>query len=130
MNAPGIRLAVGEARLRQLVLDVATRPERWLALVRYDADRRWYQRLARDEDHEVWLLSWLPGQRTGFHDHGSSGGAFTVVQGCLRERAAYGGRPDPVGAARMPARVARAARFPKGDDRHSRKEVVRLKGHA
>jgi hypothetical protein len=47
MNAPGTRLAVGEARLRQLVLDVATRPERWLALVRYDADRRWYQRLAR-----------------------------------------------------------------------------------
>src|SRR5947207_3512508 len=99
MDAPGTRLAVGEARLRQLVLDVAARPERWLALVRYDADRRWYQRLARDEDHEVWLLSWLPGQRTGFHDHGSSAGAFTVVQGCLRERAAYGGRPDPVGAA-------------------------------
>ncbi len=105
MDAPGTRLAVGEARLRQLVLDVATRPERWLAPVRYDADRRWYQRLARDEDHEVWLLSWLPGQRTGFHDHGSSGGAFTVVQGCLRERAAYGGRPDPVGAARMPGPV-------------------------
>ena len=31
MNAPGIRLAVGEAGLRQLVLDVATRPERWPA---------------------------------------------------------------------------------------------------
>ncbi len=86
MNAPGTRLAVGEAGLRQLVLDVAIRQERWLALV-------------------VWLLSWLPGQRTGFHDHGSSGGAFTVVQGCLRERAAYGGRPDPVGAARMPGPV-------------------------
>ena len=81
MDAPGTRLAVGEARLRQLVLDVATRPERWLALVRYDADRRWYQRLARDEDHEVWLLSWLPGQHTGFHDHGSSAGAFAVVRG-------------------------------------------------
>src|SRR5438045_7780189 len=94
MDAPGTRLAVGEARLRQLVLDVAARPERWLALVRYDADRRWYQRLARDEDREVWLLSWLPGQRTGFHDHGRSAGAFTVVQGCLRERTAPGAGPS------------------------------------
>ena len=39
-----------------------------------------------------------PGQRTGFHDHGRSAGAFTVAQGCLRERAAPGGRPEPAGA--------------------------------
>ena len=53
-----------------------------------DPAHRWYQRLLREDDQEVWLLSWLPGQRTGFHDHGRSAGAFTVVQGCLRERTA------------------------------------------
>jgi hypothetical protein len=43
----------------------------------------------------VWLLSWLPGQRTGFHDHGESAGAFTVGYGALRERTAPGRRPGP-----------------------------------
>ncbi len=58
----------------------------WSALVRYTEDERWYHRLERGESHEVWLLSWLPGQRTGFHDHCGSSGAFAVVQGELRER--------------------------------------------
>ena len=80
MNLPGIRPAAGDARLRQLVLDVAASPQRWLGLVRYDPARRWYRRLLA-EDREVWLLSWLPGQHTGFHDHGSSAGAFAVVRG-------------------------------------------------
>ena len=44
-----------------------------------------YQRLTCDDDHEVWLLSWLPGQRTGFHDHGESVGAFTVARTMLFE---------------------------------------------
>ena len=46
----------------------------------------------------MWLLSWLPGQRTGFHDHGESSGAFTVVRGALRERTAPGRRPGPSAA--------------------------------
>jgi predicted metal-dependent enzyme (double-stranded beta helix superfamily) len=64
----------------------------WAGLVRYSEDERWYQRLERGENHEVWLLSWLPGQRTGFHDHCGSSGAFTVVQGELRERTPAAGR--------------------------------------
>jgi predicted metal-dependent enzyme (double-stranded beta helix superfamily) len=47
------------------------------------------------DDHEVWLLSWLPGQRTALHDHGGATGAFTVVLGALTERVvgtAEGGR--------------------------------------
>ena len=105
MNLSGTRLAVSDARLRGLVLDLAASPQRWLNLVQYDPAHRWYQRLLREEDREVWLLSWLPGQRTGFHDHGSSAGAFTVVHGCLRERTAPGGRPDPVGTALPPGSV-------------------------
>jgi predicted metal-dependent enzyme (double-stranded beta helix superfamily) len=98
MNLTGTRPAATDGRLRQLVLDVAASPEHWLYLLRYDPARRWYQRLLLEEDREVWLLSWLPGQHTGFHDHGRSAGAFTVVQGCLRERTAPRGRPQSVGA--------------------------------
>ena len=73
--------------------------------MRYDPARRWYQRLLREEDREVWLLSWLPGQHTGFHDHGRSAGAFTVAQGSLRERTAPGGRPEATGATLLPGSV-------------------------
>jgi hypothetical protein len=36
--------------------------------------------------YEVWLLSWQPGQGTGFHDHGGSRGAFAVAWGDLQEQ--------------------------------------------
>ena len=88
-------LPLSQVRLRQLVQGLAAREHEWLSLVRYDSSRRWYQRLTCADDHEVWLLSWLPGQRTGFHDHGESSGAFTVARGTLRERAAPGCRPGP-----------------------------------
>jgi len=98
MNLLGTRPAVSDARLRQLVLDLAARPQTWLHLVRYDPGHRWYQRLPWEGEQDVWLLSWLPGQGTGFHDHGRSAGAFTVVEGSLRERTAPRGRPDPMGS--------------------------------
>lgn len=34
----------------------------------------------------MWVISWLPGQGTGFHDHGESAGAFAVAFGSLEER--------------------------------------------
>jgi hypothetical protein len=49
---------LSQARLRQMVQGVAANQHEWLSLVRYDLDRRWYQRLTSDDDHEVWLLSW------------------------------------------------------------------------
>ena len=55
-----------------------TRPE-------FDPVQRWYCRLARAEDHEAWLLTWLPGQSTDLHDHGGAAGAFTVLAGHLTE---------------------------------------------
>src|SRR4029453_18228913 len=42
-------------------------------------------------DAQVWLLSWLPEQGTPLHAHGSSAGAFAVVQGTLTERGAAAG---------------------------------------
>lgn len=94
------------ARLADLVRQAAATGE-WSALVRYTEDERWYHRLQRGENHEVWLLSWLPGQRTGFHDHCGSSGAFAVVQGELREWTPAAGRPRPVSAA-FPAGRARS----------------------
>jgi predicted metal-dependent enzyme (double-stranded beta helix superfamily) len=47
------------------------------------------------DDFEVWLISWLPGQSTGFHDHGASAGAFGVVWGALDERVAARRRAAP-----------------------------------
>jgi rhodanese-related sulfurtransferase/quercetin dioxygenase-like cupin family protein len=57
----------------------------WLDRVRLRADRRWYAPLYHAPDYDVWLISWMPGQSTGFHDHGASSGAFFVTAGTLEE---------------------------------------------
>lgn len=59
--------------------------EPWAQHARFDAGRRWYTKVGEHEGHEVWLLSWLPGQGTDLHDHGESAGAFAVVSGRLTE---------------------------------------------
>jgi hypothetical protein len=84
---------VGPARLGRIVRGIAARPSRWRPVVQFDADRRWYYRLGPGPDdqaaaYEVWLLTWLPGQQTGFHDHGEAVGAFAVASGSLRETTA------------------------------------------
>jgi rhodanese-related sulfurtransferase/mannose-6-phosphate isomerase-like protein (cupin superfamily) len=57
----------------------------WMEKVRLRAERRWYERLYHGPDHDIWVISWLPGQSTGFHDHGASSGAFVVATGILEE---------------------------------------------
>jgi hypothetical protein len=105
------RAALEQAPLRRTrladLVRLAAATGEWSALVRYTEGERWYHRLERGETHEVWLLSWLPGQRTGFHDHCGSSGAFAVVQGELQERTPAPGRPRPVSAA-FPAGRARS----------------------
>jgi rhodanese-related sulfurtransferase len=59
--------------------------EGWMDRVRLRADRRWYERLYQGPDHDIWVISWMPGQATGFHDHGESAGAFVVATGVLEE---------------------------------------------
>ena len=83
---------VSPLELAQLVSVVASQPARWHPTVRFDPARRWFARLELTTDLEVWLLSWLPGQGTGFHDHGAAVGAFTVAQGELTERTVPAGR--------------------------------------
>ncbi len=57
----------------------------WMDKVRLRPQRRWYERLYHGPDYDIWVLSWLPGQSTGFHDHGASSGAFVVATGILEE---------------------------------------------
>ena len=57
----------------------------WMDKVRLRAEERWYERLYHGPDHDIWLISWLPRQSTGFHDHGASSGAFVVATGILEE---------------------------------------------
>lgn len=68
-------------------MSLAAHPERWLSLIDYRADTRWCRLLERTAGHEVWLLSWLPGQGTDLHGHGFASGAFAVAAGTLTERA-------------------------------------------
>ncbi|MGA5701551.1 cysteine dioxygenase [Peterkaempfera bronchialis] len=83
-NAPGHPTTV--AGFAALARSIAADRARWRPLVRYDALTRWYARLETGPGYEVWLLSWLPGQSSGLHDHGASTGVLTVVQGELAER--------------------------------------------
>jgi hypothetical protein len=82
---------VSPARLGQIVRAIAERPGRWRPAVQFSAERRWYYRIDAGDpaaNYEVWLLSWLPGQQTGFHDHGDAVGAFAIADGELLESTA------------------------------------------
>jgi predicted metal-dependent enzyme (double-stranded beta helix superfamily) len=79
------------ARLAEIVGETAAAEQSWRSIVRF-TEPRWFRRLALTTDYEVWLLSWLPGQQTGFHDHGDASGAFAVAQGDLQESLATPGR--------------------------------------
>ena len=57
----------------------------WLDHVRLRTEHRWFERLYHSPDYDIWAISWLPGQSTGFHDHGESSGAFVVATGILEE---------------------------------------------
>ncbi len=85
--------ALSPARLGQIVGAVAAEPGCWSDVARFDPGRRWYQRLDLADDYEIWLLTWMQGQNTGFHDHGDAAGAFAVAQGRVRERTVSAARP-------------------------------------
>jgi hypothetical protein len=71
--------------LCKLVEEISARPDLWQPLVIHDRRRRRYRLLCEDARLDVWVLSWMPGQRTGFHDHGDSGVALGALQGSVLE---------------------------------------------
>lgn len=97
-----------------LARTIAADRSQWAPLVQYDATTRWYHRLRTVSPalgsaqagetplgYEVWLLSWVPGQGSGLHDHGLSSGVLTVLDGELTERTDRGQRTLSAGAQRV-----------------------------
>jgi hypothetical protein len=69
---------------REIARSLAGRVDLWRPLVRFSG-RRFSARFATGPGWEAWLLTWLPGQSTGLHDHGGSEGAFAVLTGSVDE---------------------------------------------
>ncbi|MFB6990096.1 cysteine dioxygenase family protein [Streptomyces sp. NPDC056178] len=97
-----------------LARSIAADRAQWAPLVRYDTTTRWYHRLhaaprapgsaqagEAPPGYEIWLLSWVPGQGTGRHDHGPSSGVLTVLEGRLTEHTERGTRTLEPGAQRV-----------------------------
>jgi predicted metal-dependent enzyme (double-stranded beta helix superfamily) len=82
------------AELQALVEALANEPDRWREYVAFEGGQRHYVSLHRDEYVDVWLLCWVPGDDTGWHDHDISSGAVRVVRGAVREsNPRIGGEP-------------------------------------
>lgn len=69
-----------EAQARAL----ASSPSLWLPFARFE-EPRFRLKLNVSTEYEAWLLTWLPGQTTGLHDHGGASGCFTVLQASVWE---------------------------------------------
>jgi predicted metal-dependent enzyme (double-stranded beta helix superfamily) len=81
--------------LRAALEDWAGRAERWRGLVRHDPAERTYALLHRDEELEVYVVCWMDGHDTGFHDHDHSAAAIAVLEGAITEdRLALRGRVE------------------------------------
>ncbi len=79
--------------LRGLVQGIAADPARWEPLVQHGPERH-FALLHRDADVEVWVVSWMPGHDTGFHDHDDAAAAITVARGEIREQRLAIGRAN------------------------------------
>jgi predicted metal-dependent enzyme (double-stranded beta helix superfamily) len=84
---PALASAAHPARI---AAEFARDKESWAHLLRYDPDERYTALVASTDRFEVWLMSWLPGQTTGLHDHDGAAGAFTVLTGVVQERVLKG----------------------------------------
>ena len=95
--ATGTEARVGRSRdeLRELVSELAADPSSWAHLVRHDPSQRVFERVIDEPEVEGWLICWMPGHDTGFHDHDLSSGAVVVSQGAVvEERLRLGGPPS------------------------------------
>ena len=72
--------------LEALARAIAAREELWRPLVIRDESRRRYRLMYEDEHIDIWTLSWMPGQGTGYHDHELSGVGLCGAQGAVVEK--------------------------------------------
>ena len=69
----------------ELACEIRTVGELWEPHVRHDETERFYAQLYRDPNVDIWLICWVEGQSTGYHDHDRSGGGVAVCDGVLHE---------------------------------------------
>ena len=78
--------ALSAADLEQVAIAIRDRPELWEPLIVVDAHRRRYRLLYEEERTDIWVLCWMPGQSTGFHDHDRSDVGIAIARGMVIER--------------------------------------------
>ena len=71
--------------MSKLAAELVAAEHLWRPFVRHDEEARFYQQLYRDPNLDVWLICWVDGQNTGYHDHDRSSGAVCVSEGVLYE---------------------------------------------
>ena len=88
------------AELGAFAAAVALRRDLWEPLTVADPFRRRYRLMYEDHRTDVWTLSWMPGQGTGFHDHDLSAVGLAIGQGMVVEKQML----LPTGATRLELR--------------------------
>lgn len=81
------------AELQELAAAVAADPAGWAPHVVHDAAERTYALLHRDERCEVYVIGWMDGHDTGWHDHDDAAAAIAVVEGAVAEERLALGEP-------------------------------------
>ncbi len=71
--------------LEEVARALALRPDIWEPLLHADPQQRRYELVYEDDRLDAWILSWMPGQGTGFHDHYISSVGLCVASGAVRE---------------------------------------------
>ena len=72
---------MSEPALRETLLEWAGAARALGAARAPRPDERTYALLHRDEHVELYLVCWMPGHDTGFHDHDDSAAAIVVLDG-------------------------------------------------
>ena len=76
---------LGREEMARFAADLASEESLWRQHVSHAREARFYRQLYRDPNLDVWLICWVEGQSTGYHDHDRSSGAVCVCEGTLYE---------------------------------------------
>ena len=73
-------------QLADLSEAIANDPSIWRDLIVADPDRRRYRLLFEDDRLDSWVIMWMPGQGTGYHDHSYSAVGLCGAEGAVVEK--------------------------------------------
>lgn len=76
----------GTYALTELAVELGQHPDLWMAVVEAaDGTHRHWTTVFDGEDIDIYAISWLPEQTTGFHDHCDSSFGVVCVRGAVYE---------------------------------------------